>query len=89
MTIFLKIYKEVPPIYGTMPGFVIEQAGFLGDQYVCVATRKTGAAALRGRRQTSIARNRSTCEEVVARGAAGFIKRMDETARKSSTPPVT
>jgi phospholipid/cholesterol/gamma-HCH transport system substrate-binding protein len=78
VTILLQIYKEFP-IYGDAR-FVIEQAGFLGDQYVSVIpTENKGAAHVDG--------DVVECQEPfdlqeVARGAAGFIKRMDETAAK-------
>jgi len=60
--------------------FVIEQSGFLGDQYVSVYPSRTGAQPLK---EGAIVR----CQEPfnlqeVARSAAGFIHRIDETARK-------
>jgi len=78
VTIFLKIYKKFP-IYGDAR-FVIEQAGFLGDQYVSVLPTENKAAPFEDGAEV-------TCQEPfdlqeVARGAAGFIKRMDETAKK-------
>ena len=78
VTILLQIYKDFP-IYGDAR-FVIEQAGFLGDQYVSVIpTENKGAPHVDG--------DVVDCQEPfdlqeVARGAAGFIKRMDETAKK-------
>jgi len=78
VTILLQIYKEFP-IYGDAR-FVIEQAGFLGDQYVSVIpTENKGNPHVDG--------DEVECQEPfdlqeVARGAAGFIKRMDETAAK-------
>ena len=78
VTILLQIYKDFP-IYGDAR-FVIEQAGFLGDQYVSVIpTENKGAPHVDG--------DEVDCQEPfdlqeVARGAAGFIKRMDETAKK-------
>ena len=78
VTILLQIYKDFP-IYGDAR-FVIEQAGFLGDQYVSVIpTENKGAPHIDG--------DVVDCQEPfdlqeVARGAAGFIKRMDETAKK-------
>ena len=79
VTILLQIYNDIPPIYGDAR-FVIEQAGFLGDQYVSVIpTENKGAPHVDG--------DEVDCQEPfdlqeVARGAAGFIKRMDETAKK-------
>ena len=78
VTILLQIYKDFP-IYGDAR-FVIEQAGFLGDQYVSVIpTENKGAPHIDG--------DVVDCQEPfdlqeVARGAAGFIKRMDESAKK-------
>lgn len=60
--------------------FTIEQAGFLGDQYVSVTpTRNTGAYLQEGALVT--------CEEPfniqeTARSAAGFLRRIDVTAQK-------
>lgn len=60
--------------------FVIEQSGFLGDQYVSVYPRRPEGAFFEPGSTV-------TCEEPfnlqeVARSAAGFIQRVDETARK-------
>ena len=81
VTILLQIYHgtDIPPIYGDAR-FVIEQAGFLGDQYVSVIPGENkGSPHVDG--------DEVECQEPfdlqeVARGAAGFIKRMDETAKK-------
>ncbi|HTB82178.1 MAG TPA: MlaD family protein [Candidatus Sulfotelmatobacter sp.] len=78
VTIFLQIYKD-SPIYGDAR-FVIEQAGFLGDQYVSVLPTENKAPPFTDGADVE-------CQEPfdlqeVARGAAGFIKRMDETAKK-------
>ena len=78
VTIFLQIYTD-HPIYEDAR-FVIEQAGFLGDQYVSVIpTKNEGKVHVDG--------DEVSCQEPfdlqeVARGAAGFIKRMDDTAAK-------
>jgi phospholipid/cholesterol/gamma-HCH transport system substrate-binding protein len=78
VTIFLQIYKD-KKIYGDAR-FVIEQAGFLGDQYVSVLPTENKAEPFADGADVE-------CQEPfdlqeVARGAAGFIKRMDETAKK-------
>jgi phospholipid/cholesterol/gamma-HCH transport system substrate-binding protein len=78
VNILLQIYKDYK-IYGD-DRFVIEQAGFLGDQYVSVIpTDNQGKVLVDG--------DLVECQEPfdlqeVARGAAGFIKRMDDTAKK-------
>jgi phospholipid/cholesterol/gamma-HCH transport system substrate-binding protein len=67
-----KIYKDAR--------FVIEQAGFLGDQYVSVIPTLNEGGVLTNDEEV-------ICEEPfnlqeVARSASGFIKRIDETAQK-------
>ena len=76
VTILLKIYKE-NVIYSDAR-FVIEQSGFLGDQYVAIVP---------GPNQGPVLKNNDVvkCEDPfnlqeVARNAAGFIRRIDETA---------
>ncbi|HEX7653135.1 MAG TPA: MlaD family protein [Verrucomicrobiae bacterium] len=78
VTIYLKIQKKYK-IYQDAR-FVIEQAGFLGDQYVAVLPSENKGDVFTDGSEV-------TCQEPfdlqeVARGAAGFIKRMDETAKK-------
>ncbi len=78
VTILLKINKKFN-IYGDAR-FVIEQAGFLGDQYVSVIPTENLVPPFADGAEVN-------CQEPfdlqeVARGAAGFIKRMDETAKK-------
>lgn len=78
VTIYLKLYKKYQ-IHGDAR-FVIEQAGFLGDQYVAVLPTENKADPYPDNADVP-------CQEPfdlqeVARGAAGFIKRMDETAVK-------
>src|SRR5262249_3951849 len=78
VTIYLKLEKKYT-IYGDAR-FVIEQAGFLGDQYVAVFPTLNQLRPYTNNADVA-------CEEPfdlqeVARGAAGFIKRMDETAKK-------
>jgi phospholipid/cholesterol/gamma-HCH transport system substrate-binding protein len=78
VTILLKIYKEFK-IYRDAR-FVIEQAGFLGDQYVSVIpTANSDRLLVNG--------DVVDCQEPfnlqeVARSASGFIQRIDDTAKK-------
>lgn len=78
VTILLKIYRDFP-IYGDAR-FVIEQSGFLGDQYISIIPTDN---------RPPILTNNAIVEcqapfnlQEVARGAAGFIQRIDETAKK-------
>jgi len=78
VTIILKIYKENKIYHDAR--FIIEQSGFLGDQYVSVITVSNLAPALTNGAVVD-------CQEPfnlqeVARSAAGFIQRIDETAQK-------
>ena len=78
VVIILQIYKGVPIYHDAR--FVIEQSGFLGDQYVSVIPTENELPMLTNNAEEQ-------CQEPfdlqeVARGAAGFIKRMDETAAK-------
>jgi ABC-type transporter Mla subunit MlaD len=78
VTILLKIYKNFK-IYSDSR-FVIEQSGFLGDQYVSVITVSNQLPRLENGADVD-------CQEPfnlqeVARGAAGFITRIDDTAQK-------
>jgi phospholipid/cholesterol/gamma-HCH transport system substrate-binding protein len=81
VTIFLKIYKEFK-IYRDAR-FVIEQAGFLGDQYVSVIPTANNDRLL-------VNGDVVDCQEPfnlqeVARSASGFIQRIDDTAKKLDT----
>jgi ABC-type transporter Mla subunit MlaD len=78
VTVVLKIYKDAP-IYGDAR-FVIEQAGFLGDQFVSVIPTENKLSPWTNNADVY-------CQvpfnlQEVARDAAGFIKRIDETAKK-------
>jgi phospholipid/cholesterol/gamma-HCH transport system substrate-binding protein len=78
VNITLKIYKGVT-IYGDAH-FVIEQAGFLGDNYVAVIPTDNKAPPL-------VNGAGVTCDppfdlQAVARSVTGFIARVDETVRK-------
>jgi ABC-type transporter Mla subunit MlaD len=81
VTILLKVYKGVV-IYGDAR-FVIEQAGFLGDNYVAIIPTDNKAAALADGASVE-------CEppfdlQQVARSVTGFIARVDETVKKIET----
>jgi phospholipid/cholesterol/gamma-HCH transport system substrate-binding protein len=78
VTMILKIYKDYP-IYHDAE-FVIEQAGFLGDQFVSINPTENQLPKLTNGEDV-------VCEppfnlQEVARGAAGFIQRLDSTAQK-------
>jgi phospholipid/cholesterol/gamma-HCH transport system substrate-binding protein len=78
VTIILQIYKEFPIYHDAR--FVIEQSGFLGDQYVSVIPTTNSLPIFTNNADVE-------CEspfnlQEVARGAAGFIQRLDETAKK-------
>ncbi|MEY2465836.1 MAG: phospholipid/cholesterol/gamma-HCH transport system substrate-binding protein [Verrucomicrobiota bacterium] len=79
VTIFLKVYNSF--IVHRDARFLIEQSGFLGDQYVAIVPTKNepGTELHDG--------DEVDCEEPfnlqeVARSAGGFIKRVDEAAAK-------
>jgi ABC-type transporter Mla subunit MlaD len=78
VTIILKIYKEFP-IYSDAR-FVIEQAGFLGDQYVSIMATSNSLPVLTNGANVECQSPFNLQE--VARGAAGFIQRLDSTAQK-------
>ena len=78
VTIILQIYKEFPIYHDAR--FVIEQSGFLGDKYVSVVPTTNTPPILANNADVE-------CQEPfnlqeVARGAAGFVQRLDETAKK-------
>ena len=78
VTITLQIYKDYPIYHDAR--FVIEQSGFLGDQYVSVIPTMNTQPVLTNNADVF-------CQEPfnlqeVARGAAGFVQRLDETAKK-------
>lgn len=78
VTIRLEIYKDYTIYHDAR--FVIEQAGFLGDQYVSIIPTTNNLPVLKDGDVV-------TCQppfnlQEVARGAAGFIQRIDETAKK-------
>lgn len=76
--ITLNIYKEFPIFHDAR--FVIEQAGFLGDQFISVIPTTNTPPVLADNAEIN-------CEapfniQQVARDAAGFIQRIDDTAKK-------
>jgi phospholipid/cholesterol/gamma-HCH transport system substrate-binding protein len=78
VTIFLQIYKDFPIYHDAR--FVIEASGFLGDQYVSVVPTTNTLPLLADGDVVQ-------CEapfnlQEVARGAAGFVQRLDDTAKK-------
>ena len=78
VTIDLKIYNEFP-IYGDAR-FVIEQSGFLGDQFISIIPTTNALPALVN--NASVDCQSPFNIQQVARDAAGFINRIDETAKK-------
>lgn len=78
VTIYLKIYNDVK-IYGDAH-FMIETAGFLGDQFVAIIPTDNAKPPLVDGAEVN-------CEppfdlQLVARSAAGFIQRTDQTVKK-------
>lgn len=78
VTMDLKIYKEFPIYHDAR--FVIEQSGFLGDQFISIVPAKNLEPTWSDGADVE-------CEspfnlQQVARDAAGFIQRIDETAKK-------
>ncbi len=74
----LKIYKE-NPVYADAR-FVIESANFLGDQYVAIVPGLNQGPVLADHAVVNCADPFNLQE--VARNAAGFISRIDETAQR-------
>jgi phospholipid/cholesterol/gamma-HCH transport system substrate-binding protein len=78
VNIGLQIYQDFPIYHDAR--FVIESAGFLGDQYVSVIPTANTDPVLTNNQEV-------VCQEPfnlqeVARSTQGFIKRMDDTAAK-------
>ncbi|MEI8289202.1 MAG: MlaD family protein [Verrucomicrobiota bacterium] len=83
VTILLKIYRDYPIYTNAM--FAIESAGFLGDQFVSI-TPATNTLAMADSAKFADGAE-VDCQkpfniQQVARDAAGFIQRIDETAKK-------
>jgi phospholipid/cholesterol/gamma-HCH transport system substrate-binding protein len=78
VTIFLKIYDNYKIYHDAR--FVIEQSGFLGDEYVAIHSVSNKPPWLTNGEEV-------VCQEPfnlqeVARSAAGFVQRIDDTAQK-------
>ena len=78
VTVLLRIYKDHPVYHDAR--FVIESSDFLGDQYVGVVPTTNAPPVLSDGADVY-------CDppfnlQEVARGAAGFVQRLDETAKK-------
>jgi ABC-type transporter Mla subunit MlaD len=78
VTMVLKIYSDYPIYHDAQ--FVIEQSGFLGDQFISINPTRNELPMLTNNANVE-------CEspfniQQVARDAAGFIQRIDETAKK-------
>ena len=78
VTIYLKIYKETKIYHDAR--FVIESAGFLGDQYVSVISVSNAPPALTNNAEVACQPPFNLQE--VARSTAGFVNRLDVTAQK-------
>ena len=78
VTVRLKIYSDFP--IRNDARFVIEQAGFLGDQFISIIPTENKGELLTDGADVKCAEPFNLQE--VARSAAGFIKRIDETAKK-------
>jgi phospholipid/cholesterol/gamma-HCH transport system substrate-binding protein len=78
VTVALNIYK--PYIIHRSARFSIEQFGFLGDQYVAIYPEGNQGPVMQQGDQAE-AQEPFNLQDV-ARGAAGFITRIDETAKK-------
>ncbi len=78
VTVTLQLYKSLPIYHDAR--FVVQQSGFLGDQFIAIIpTTNTPPVLVNG--------DTVFCEEPfdlqeVARSAAGFIQRLDGTAKK-------
>jgi len=78
VTILLKIYKSCKIYHDAR--FVIEQSGFLGDQYVSVIPTGNTLPVLTNNEDVECQEPFNLLE--VARSASGFIQRIDDTAKK-------
>ena len=78
VTITLQIYKDFPIYHDAR--FVIESANVLGDQYVSVVPTANTMPLLTNGEEVECQAPFNLQE--VARGAAGFVNRLDQTAKK-------
>lgn len=80
VTILLRIYKEYENRIHQDARFVIQQSGFLGDRYVAIIpTTNQGPVWTNG---ADVECEAPFNLQETARAAAGFIQRIDETAKK-------
>jgi phospholipid/cholesterol/gamma-HCH transport system substrate-binding protein len=78
VTILLKIYRSCKIYHDAR--FVIEQSGFLGDQYVSVIPTSNAPPVLQDGADVACQEPFNLLE--VARSASGFLQRIDDTAKK-------
>ena len=78
VTITLRIYKQYVVHKDAI--FAIEQSGFLGDQYVSILPTLNEGPVFQGHEQAAAQEPLNL--QQVARNAAGFIQRIDETVKK-------
>jgi phospholipid/cholesterol/gamma-HCH transport system substrate-binding protein len=78
VTIFLRIYKDYKIYHDER--FVIEQSGFLGDQYISIIPTANQLPLLQDGADVPCEQPFNLQE--VARSASGFIQRIGETAKK-------
>jgi phospholipid/cholesterol/gamma-HCH transport system substrate-binding protein len=83
VTIFLRIYQNYKNKIYHDERFVIEQSGFLGDQYVSIIPTANQLPLLQDGADVPCEQPFNLQE--VARSASGFILRIDETAKKLDT----
>jgi ABC-type transporter Mla subunit MlaD len=80
VTIVLSVYKKFKNKIYHDAQFVIEQAGFLGDQYVSIIPTTNSPPVLEDGADVECQKPFDLQE--VARSASGFIERIDDTAKK-------
>lgn len=78
VTVTLQLYKSLPVYHDAR--FVVQQSGFLGDQFIAIIPT-TNAPPLLADGDTVYCEEPFDLQEV-ARSAAGFIQRLDGTAKK-------
>jgi phospholipid/cholesterol/gamma-HCH transport system substrate-binding protein len=80
VTIYLSIYSQY--VIHKDARFIIEQSGFLGDQYVAILPTDNLGPVYQDHEATEHDVEAPFDMQEVARAAGGFIKRIDETARR-------
>lgn len=78
VTVTLQLYKNCPVYHDAR--FVVQQSGFLGDQFIAIIPT-TNTPPLLANGDTVLCEEPFDLQEV-ARSAAGFIQRLDGTAKK-------